>query len=82
MAYAWAYAQAVESVSGTTPPERALWLRGLLLELERLHNHLGDLDEPSLPLAASARSYGRADDHSVSRLERGRRNADILYDTF
>lgn len=43
VAYAWAYAQAVESVSGCTAPERALWLRALLLELERIHNHLGDL---------------------------------------
>ena len=41
--YAWAYAQAVESVTNTTPPPRALWLRGLFLELERLLNHLGDL---------------------------------------
>jgi Ni,Fe-hydrogenase III large subunit/Ni,Fe-hydrogenase III component G len=41
--YAWAYAQAVESVTGTAPPARALWLRALLLELERLLNHLGDL---------------------------------------
>jgi Ni,Fe-hydrogenase III large subunit len=41
--YAWAYAQAVESVTGTTPPARALWLRALFLELERLLNHLGDL---------------------------------------
>ena len=43
VAYAWAYAQAVESVTGTTPPGRALWLRALFLELERLLNHLGDL---------------------------------------
>ncbi|MBI4937343.1 MAG: NADH-quinone oxidoreductase subunit C [Nitrosomonadales bacterium] len=41
--YAWAYAQAVESVTHTTPPPRALWLRALFLELERLLNHLGDL---------------------------------------
>jgi len=41
--YAWAYAQAVESVTATTPSLRALWLRALFLELERLHNHLGDL---------------------------------------
>lgn len=41
--YAWAYAQAVESVTGTAPPPRALWLRALFLELERMLNHLGDL---------------------------------------
>jgi Ni,Fe-hydrogenase III large subunit/Ni,Fe-hydrogenase III component G len=43
VAYAWAYAMAAESVSSVTPPERALWLRALLLERERLANHLGDL---------------------------------------
>ena len=26
-----------------TPPERACWLRALLLERERIANHLGDL---------------------------------------
>ncbi len=41
--YAWAYAQAVESATLTTPPPRALWLRALFLELERLLNHIGDL---------------------------------------
>ncbi len=41
--YAWAYAQAVECVTNTTPPPRSLWLRALFLELERLLNHLGDL---------------------------------------
>jgi Ni,Fe-hydrogenase III large subunit/Ni,Fe-hydrogenase III component G len=43
VAYAWAYAQAVESISGTTPSARASALRGVFLELERIHNHLGDL---------------------------------------
>ena len=43
VAYAWAYAQAVESVTGTTPSPRALALRAVLLELERIDNHLGDL---------------------------------------
>ncbi|MGE0560105.1 MAG: NADH-quinone oxidoreductase subunit C [Burkholderiales bacterium] len=41
--YAWAYAMAVESAAGMTPPPRALWLRALLLERERIANHLGDL---------------------------------------
>jgi Ni,Fe-hydrogenase III large subunit len=43
VAFAWAYAMAVESAAGTTPPARALWLRALLLERERIANHLGDL---------------------------------------
>ncbi len=43
VAYAWAYAQAAEGLTGTTVPTRAQWLRALWLELERLHNHLGDL---------------------------------------
>lgn len=43
VAYAWAYAMAAESAVGRAPPERALWLRALLLERERLANHLGDL---------------------------------------
>lgn len=42
-AYGWAYAMAVESAAGATPPSRALWLRALLLERERIANHLGDL---------------------------------------
>ena len=43
VAYAWAYAMAVESATHCEPPERALWLRALLLERERIANHLGDL---------------------------------------
>lgn len=43
VAFAWAYAMAVESVSNALVPVRALWLRALFLELERVANHLGDL---------------------------------------
>jgi Ni,Fe-hydrogenase III large subunit/Ni,Fe-hydrogenase III component G len=43
LAYAWAYAQAVERIAGIAAPPRAVWLRALLLERERLANHLGDL---------------------------------------
>ena len=43
VAYAWAYAMAVESAADMTPPARALWLRALMLERERIANHLGDL---------------------------------------
>ncbi len=45
VAYAWAYAMAAESIAGATPPERALWLRALFLERERIANHLGDLGD-------------------------------------
>src|SRR5205085_919979 len=43
VAYASAYAEAVEAITGSAPPQRALWLRALLLERERIANHLGDL---------------------------------------
>ncbi len=43
VAYAWAYAQAAESLLETTVPARATWLRALMLERERVANHLGDL---------------------------------------
>lgn len=43
VAYAWAYCMALESAAGCAVPERALWLRAVLLERERIANHLGDL---------------------------------------
>jgi Ni,Fe-hydrogenase III large subunit/Ni,Fe-hydrogenase III component G len=43
VAYAWAYAMALEGLSGARLGERALCLRALLLERERIANHLGDL---------------------------------------
>ncbi|MFH1495367.1 MAG: NADH-quinone oxidoreductase subunit C [Pseudomonadota bacterium] len=43
VAYAWAYAMAAESLVNFTPEPRAVWLRALLLERERIANHLGDL---------------------------------------
>jgi Ni,Fe-hydrogenase III large subunit/Ni,Fe-hydrogenase III component G len=43
VAFAWAYAMAVEGATGTEPPPRAAALRGVALELERIANHLGDL---------------------------------------
>jgi Ni,Fe-hydrogenase III large subunit/Ni,Fe-hydrogenase III component G len=43
VAYAWAYAMAVESIADCEVPPRAAWLRALLLERERVANHLGDL---------------------------------------
>jgi Ni,Fe-hydrogenase III large subunit len=43
VAYAWAYAMALEGMAGARPGARALRLRALLLERERIANHLGDL---------------------------------------
>jgi Ni,Fe-hydrogenase III large subunit len=43
VAYAWAYAMALEAMTGASPSPRALRLRALLLERERIANHLGDL---------------------------------------
>jgi len=42
-AYAWAYADAVEAACAVAVPPRALRLRALMLERERVANHLGDL---------------------------------------
>ncbi len=43
VAYAWAFARAVEDALGIEAPPRAQWLRALMAELERLANHLGDI---------------------------------------
>lgn len=40
--HALAYCQALESLAGCQVPERAQYLRVILLELERLYNHIGD----------------------------------------
>ena len=42
VAYALAFARAVEAALGITVPARATWLRALMAELERIANHLGD----------------------------------------
>lgn len=43
VAYGFAFAQAVEAALGVEPPPRAVWLRALMAELERLANHFGDI---------------------------------------
>jgi Ni,Fe-hydrogenase III large subunit len=43
VAFSWAYCQAAEGLAGIELPLRAIWLRALALELERMANHLGDL---------------------------------------
>ncbi|MSP01896.1 MAG: hydrogenase expression protein HypE [Acetobacteraceae bacterium] len=36
------FARAVEAALGVVPPPRAVWLRALMAEMERVANHLGD----------------------------------------
>lgn len=43
VAYAWAWCMALESACGAELPPAAQWLRALMLERERVANHLGDL---------------------------------------
>jgi len=43
LSHAVAYAQAVECLTGTEVPARAVAIRTVALELERLYNHIGDI---------------------------------------
>jgi len=43
VAYSIAFSQAVESALGLAAPPRAVWLRALMAELERIANHFGDI---------------------------------------
>jgi Ni,Fe-hydrogenase III large subunit len=43
VAYTYAFSKAAEAALGLVVPDRAVWLRALLAELERLANHLGDI---------------------------------------
>jgi Ni,Fe-hydrogenase III large subunit len=43
VAYAYAFSKAAEAALELVVPDRSVWLRALLAELERLANHLGDI---------------------------------------
>ena len=43
VAYALAFAQAIEAALRIDVPPRAVWLRALMAELERIANHFGDI---------------------------------------
>jgi Ni,Fe-hydrogenase III large subunit len=43
VAFAYAFSRAAEAALEIAAPDRAVWLRALLAELERLANHLGDI---------------------------------------
>ncbi len=54
VAHSLAFARAVEAALGVEAPPRAVWLRALMAELERIANHLGDfgaiVNDVSFPL--------------------------------
>ena len=43
VAHAWAACMAMEQAAGVKVPPRALWLRALMCERERVANHVGDI---------------------------------------
>jgi Ni,Fe-hydrogenase III large subunit len=43
VAYAWAFARAVEAATGWPVPPRAILLRGIMAELERMAHHISDV---------------------------------------
>nr|WP_320160181.1 NADH-quinone oxidoreductase subunit C [uncultured Methanoregula sp.] len=72
VANATAFCMAVERIAGTAVPDRAWYLRTILLELERICSHLGDqagmLIDIAFPLGANQFSVLRED---VFRLNAG-----------
>jgi Ni,Fe-hydrogenase III large subunit len=77
VAYAWAYCMALESACAAVLPERAAWLRALMLERERVANHLGDLgalgNDAALAFALAQFSRLREDWQRLSRQAFGHR---------
>ena len=45
VAYQFAFARAAEAALAVRAPPRAIWLRALMAEFERLANHLGDIGD-------------------------------------
>lgn len=60
-----AFCQALEASAGTEVPARARWLRVILLEMERLYNHVGDLG-----MIANDTGYAVAHSHCFRIRER------------
>ena len=77
VAYAWAYCMALESAWGCELPVRAAWLRALMLERERVANHLGDLgalgNDAALSFGLAQFSRLREDWQRLSREALGHR---------
>jgi Ni,Fe-hydrogenase III large subunit/Ni,Fe-hydrogenase III component G len=63
--HALAYCEALEAAAGTQVPARARWLRVILLEMERLYNHVGDIG-----MIANDTGYAVAHSHCFRIRER------------
>jgi Ni,Fe-hydrogenase III large subunit/Ni,Fe-hydrogenase III component G len=63
--HALAFCQALEAAAGTLVPPRARYLRTILLELERLYNHVGDVG-----MIANDTGYAVAHSHCFRIRER------------
>lgn len=77
-----AYAQACESLLGLAPDERLRRARTLLLELERLYNHLGDISAicAGVGFAAGTMAFASLKEHA-HRLNRRLAGHRFLFDT-
>jgi Ni,Fe-hydrogenase III large subunit len=77
VAFAWAYCMALESAWLHDMPVRAAWLRALMLERERVANHLGDLgalgNDAALSFGLAQFSRLRENWHRLSRAAFGHR---------
>ena len=70
VANTWSFCQAVEKIAGVTVPRRAELIRTLLLEIERITNHVGDLGNiPGGVGFAPAISLGGRTKESMMRLQ-------------
>jgi Ni,Fe-hydrogenase III large subunit len=57
VAHAWAACMAMENAAGLVVPPRALWLRALMCERERVANHVGDIGAILNDIAFAFGSY-------------------------
>ena len=57
VAHGWAACQALERAAGVQPPPRAQYLRAIMLERERVANHVGDIGAICMDVAFSFGQY-------------------------
>src|SRR5262249_59796735 len=74
VAYALAFARAAEAALRIEPPPRAVWLRALMAELERLANHFGDIGA-----VCNHAAFALMHTHCGVRRERVLRAADLCF---